>query len=38
MNARRDLGYEPEYDYLSYLRDYKREMEQKRFDALFQSP
>lgn len=34
-NARRDLGYEPEYDYRGYLEDYKREMEQKRFDRLW---
>ena len=36
-NARRDLGYEPEYDYLSYLRDYKQEMNLKRFDTLWKS-
>lgn len=35
-NARRDLGYEPAYDYLSYLRDYKREMEENRFDGLWE--
>lgn len=33
--ARRDLGYEPQYDYISYLEDYKREMEQNRFDGLW---
>ena len=34
-NARKDLGYEPEYDYISYLRDYKREMELNRFAGLW---
>ena len=34
-NARRDLGYEPEYSYMDYLRDYQKEKEQKRFDALW---
>ena len=34
-NARKELGYEPEYDYISYLKDYKREQELKRFDALW---
>ncbi len=34
-SARRDLGYEPQYDYISYLEDYKREMEQNRFDGLW---
>lgn len=34
-NARRDLGYEPEYDYIAYLKDYKREMEENRFDGLW---
>ena len=34
-NARRDLGYEPQYDYISYLEDYKREMEANRFDGLW---
>ena len=36
-NARKDLGYVPEYDYLSYLRDYKREMERKHFDTLWET-
>ncbi len=30
-NIKEDLGYEPEYDYISYLEDYKREMEAQRF-------
>lgn len=30
-NAKQELGYEPKYDYISYLEDYKKEMEQKRF-------
>lgn len=34
-NARRDLGYEPKYDYISYLQDYKKEMEINRFDGLW---
>ncbi len=33
-NARRELGYVPQYGYLDYLKDYKKEMELKRFDAL----
>lgn len=33
--ARKDLGYEPEYDYIAYLKDYKKEMEQNRFDGLW---
>lgn len=33
--ARTDLGYEPEYDYVSYLKDYKKEMEANRFDGLW---
>lgn len=34
-NARKELGYEPQYDYIAYLEDYKKEMEQNRFDALW---
>lgn len=34
-NAKSDLGYRPEYMYLDYLRDYKREMESKKFDELW---
>ncbi len=34
-NARRDLGYEPQYDYLAYLEDYKKEREERRFDSLW---
>ena len=36
-NARTDLGYEPEYYYLEYLKDYKIERGLKRFDALWKS-
>ena len=36
-NARAELGYEPQYDYISYLKDYRTEMELKRFDALWQN-
>ena len=35
-NAKNDLGYSPQYDYISYLRDYKVEMEKKRFDRLWE--
>lgn len=34
-NARQELGYEPEYTYIKYLEDYKREMNAKRFDSLW---
>lgn len=30
-NAKRELGYEPKYDYISYLEDYKKEMKQNKF-------
>lgn len=33
--ARKLLGYEPEYDYISYLEDYKKEMNSDRFEGLF---
>ena len=33
--ARRDLGYEPKYDYIAYLNDYKKEMEENRFEGLW---
>lgn len=33
--ARKDLGYEPQYDYISYLKDYKCEMEANRFAGLW---
>ena len=29
------LGYRPQYDYLSYLRDFKKEMETQRFQKLW---
>jgi UDP-glucose 4-epimerase len=32
--ARTNLGYKPEYDYLSYLLDYKKEMESDRFVGI----
>ncbi|MCR4923244.1 MAG: NAD(P)-dependent oxidoreductase [Lachnospiraceae bacterium] len=34
-NARIELGYEPEYSYIKYLKDYKEEEEKKRFDELW---
>lgn len=30
-NAKEELGYEPEYDYIAYLEDYKKEMKLNRF-------
>lgn len=32
--ARTILGYEPEYDYIKYLEDYKKEMNSDRFEGL----
>lgn len=34
-NAREDLGYEPEYSYIDYLEDYKKEEELGRFNELW---
>lgn len=34
-NAKTELGYEPEYTYIKYLEDYKKEQELKRFDHLW---
>lgn len=34
-NAKEELGYQPEYTYLKYLEDYKKEQELKRFDELW---
>ena len=34
-NAKSELGYEPEYTYIKYLEDYKKERELKRFDELW---
>ena len=34
-NAKKDLGYEPDYTYIKYLEDYKKEWALKRFDSLF---
>lgn len=34
-NAREELGYAPEYDYLAYLQDYKMEMERNHFEGLW---
>lgn len=33
--AKKELGYEPKYTYLDYLKDYKVEREQKRFNNLW---
>ena len=35
QNARDELGYEPQYTYIDYLKDYKIEMEKKRFDDIW---
>lgn len=32
QNIKEDLGYEPQYLYMEYLKDYKKEMELKRFN------
>ncbi len=34
-NARQELGYEPEYTYIKYLEDYKKEQQLKRFDEMW---
>ena len=33
-NAKQDLGYEPKYFYLDYLKEFKKEMEINRFKEL----
>lgn len=33
-NARKELGYEPQYGYKEYLEDYKKEMNSNRFEGL----
>lgn len=35
QNARDELGYEPEFTYIKYLEDYKKEQQLKRFDTLW---
>jgi UDP-glucose 4-epimerase len=32
QNIKDELGYVPEYDYITYLKDYKKEMELERFN------
>lgn len=34
-NAKQELGYQPKYNYISYLEDYKKEQEAQRFDDLW---
>lgn len=34
-NAREELGYEPQYNYIEYLKDFKKEMELNRFEKLW---
>lgn len=36
-NAKTELGYKPEYTYLKYLEDYKKEQKLKRFDDLWEN-
>jgi UDP-glucose 4-epimerase len=31
-NAKKELGYEPDFYYIDYLKDYKKEMELKKFE------
>ena len=33
-NAQSELGYEPQYNYIDYLKDFKKEMEIKKFDKI----
>lgn len=33
--AKKELDYEPEYTYIKYLEDYKKELQEKRFDELW---
>lgn len=35
-NAKTELGYEPEFTYMKYLEDYKKEKEAKRFNGLWE--
>jgi len=34
-NAKKELGYEPKYDYITYLKDFKEEMKLNRFEELW---
>ena len=34
-NAREELGYKPDYTYIKYLEDYKKEQTLRRFDEIF---
>jgi UDP-glucose 4-epimerase len=34
-NAKADLGYNPQFDYINYLKDFKKEMELDRFAELW---
>ena len=36
-NAKAELGYEPQYSYIDYLKDYKKDRELKRFDSLWKA-
>ncbi len=36
-NAREELGYSPQFTYLEYLKDYKKERELKRFDGMWKN-
>jgi UDP-glucose 4-epimerase len=35
-NAKADLGYEPKYSYIDYLKDFKKEMQLNRFSKLWE--
>src|SRR5699024_8841761 len=35
--AKKELGYEPQYNYIEYLKDFKREMELNRFAKLWEN-
>ena len=35
--AQKDLGYNPKYDYIDYLKDFKKEMELNRFRDLYEN-
>lgn len=37
-NAKKDLAFEPTYDYISYLEDFKKEMEMNPFEKLWGKP
>lgn len=36
-NAKKELGYKPQYNYIEYLKDFKKEMELNRFAELWEN-